>query len=387
LNDRPVLIRATGLAPESHVVLKASLVDGGGHHWSSESEFVATDAGEVDTANQAPVKGAYKIVSAMGPVWSMRPQEHDVAAYQSQKQLGPQTVTFELVVEGKTVASAELEQLEVADGVKQTRLEGEIHGVAFTPAGAGPFPAVLVLGGSEGGIPADKAAWLASHGYFALALAYFRVKGLPEMLENIPLEYFGKGLSWLKEQPNVSPEQIGVVGTSRGGELALQLGAVYPEIHAVVAYVPANVRYPACCGRAVFGRAAWTVGSQALAFSSSPQGIDTDPRALIRVEKTRGPILMISGGEDGVWESKRMASTAMERLKSAHFEFATEHLSYPHAGHRAGLAKIIPTWTGEVHQPVSGAEMRYGGTPEGNALSSADAGPKVLEFLRVSFSK
>ena len=301
---------------------------------------------------------------------------------------GRRRLTFELVVDGKTVGTSELEQLEVADGVRQTRLKGDLHGIVFTPAGDGPFPAVLVVGGSEGGIPADKAAWLASHGYVALALAYFRGDGLPAMLENIPLEYFGKALSWMKDQPNILKEQIGVVGTSRGGELALQLGAVYPQIHAVVAYVPANVRYPACCGPMMFRLGAWTVGGQTLAFATPQRGAAParNPAAEIRVEMTHGPILMISGGDDGVWESKAMASTAMARLKDAHFAFATEHLSYAHAGHRAGLAKIIPTWVGEVHHPVSGEAVRYGGTPEGNALSTEDAGPKVLEFLKVSFS-
>ena len=43
----------------------------------------------------------------------------------------------------------------------------------------------------------------------------------------------------------------------RGGELALQLGALYPIVRAVVAYVPANVRYPACCGG--IGGAAWVL--------------------------------------------------------------------------------------------------------------------------------
>ena len=93
---------------------------------------------------------------------------------------------------------------------------------------------------------------------------------------------------------------------------------------------------------------------------------------------------MIAGDDDGVWESKAMVSAAVRRLERSKFAFPVEHYSYAHAGHRAGLAAIIPTWAGDVKQPVSGEEMHYGGTPEGNALSSVDAGPKVLEFLRRS---
>jgi dienelactone hydrolase len=37
------------------------------------------------------------------------------------------------------------------------------------------------------------------------------------------------------------------MGASRGGELALQLGAMFPRIAAVVAYAPASVRIASCC--------------------------------------------------------------------------------------------------------------------------------------------
>ncbi len=108
------------------------------------------------------------------------------------------------------------------------------------PASGGPYPAVVVLGGSEGGLPLRNAAWLASHGYAALALAYFRYDNLPQRLEAIPLEYFGQALSWMASRPEIDANHIGVMGVSRGGELALQLGSMYPQIKAVVAFVPAS---------------------------------------------------------------------------------------------------------------------------------------------------
>jgi dienelactone hydrolase len=93
------------------------------------------------------------------------------------------------------------------------------------------------------------AAWLASHGYVALALAYFRYESLPSNLEDIPLEYFDQALTFLAERPEVVPNQIGVVGTSRCAKLALHLGSMYPQIKAIVTYAPADTRRPACCGR------------------------------------------------------------------------------------------------------------------------------------------
>ena len=103
--------------------------------------------------------------------------------------------------------------------------------------------------------------------------------------------------------------------------------------------------------------------------------------AEIPVEHTQGPILLISGQDDGIWESSRMSDAVIARLKNTHFQYEFEQLKYPHAGHRAGHPGIFPTWYGRITHPVSGRDEHFGGTPEGNAESSIDAGPKVLEFL------
>jgi len=283
------------------------------------------------------------------------------------------------------VATAELEQISIADGVRRIDLKGALHGALFEPTATGPHPGVLVLGGSEGGVPLKNAAWLASHGYAALALAYFRYEDLPAQLEAIPLEYFGQAVAWMMKRPEIAPERIGVMGTSRGGELALQLGSTYSQIKTVVAYVPASVRYPACCGdtRVPY---AWTLGGRPLPFARPRlgPGLELQRESAIEVEKTSGPILLISGEDDGVWPSSSMAGVVIARLKLNHFPYHYEHLRYPHAGHRAGHPAIMPEWHGAIRHPVSGREIHWGGTPQGNAESSLDASPKVLEFLRQS---
>ncbi len=106
-----------------------------------------------------------------------------------------------------------------------------------------------------------------------------------------------------------------------------------------------------------------------------------DPRAAIAVENTAGPLLLISGTDDGVWESSRMSDAVIGRLKLAHFKYDFEQLKYPHAGHRAGHPGIAPAWSGSPRNPTSGRQVHLGGTPEGNAESSIDAAPKVLQFL------
>ena len=84
---------------------------------------------------------------------------------------------------------------------------------------------------------------LASHGYAALNLAYFAQPGLPRGLVNIPLEYFENAIRWMRKQPWLGDRFLAAWGTSRGGELALLLGATFPDINAVSAWVPSGVMF------------------------------------------------------------------------------------------------------------------------------------------------
>ncbi len=381
LADQPVAITASGLQPGEEVTVHSELEDGAGHEWSAEAKFAADPDGKLDLAKAAPLKGSYKGTSAMGLVWSMRPNG-DVHIYQPPHNLGPQTIRFTL--HSKTgSATAQLEQIVLPEDVRTIQLKGALHGILFLPAPSAdksPRPALLVVGGSEGGMPMRRAAWLASHGYVTLALAYFAVPGLPQQLRDIPLEYFGEGLSWLSQRPEVDPQRIGVVGTSRGGELALQLGSMYPLLHAVVAFVPANVRVQACCDGG--GGPAWTWHGQGLTYAmGSFNNMASNLSAQIHVEDTHGPILLISGQSDGIWPSSQMTAMVQSRLKSEHFKHAVERLDYPGAGHRAGSPEIDPSWFGELRHPISGRAEDLGGTPAGNAASGLDAGPRVLAFL------
>jgi dienelactone hydrolase len=387
LVDESAAIRATGLQPNQRVSIQAELVDGEGHAWASQAEFLADAQGTVDTSTQAPAKGSYDGVSAMGLVWSMKPAEKHVSSYRPPRNLGAQIIEFRLVKDGQQVASARLEQLMVAKGVQRIEIEGQLHGVLFLPNSNGRHPGLLVVGGSEGGRPQGKAAWLASRGYVALALAYFRYDDFPPRLEGIPLEYFASALAWMMQRPEVLSDRIAVMGTSRGGELALQLGSMYPQIRAVVAYVPASARFPACCGN--IRLPAWTWQGQPLSYVL-PQRVRNPVammNAAIPVERAHGPLLLISGDDDGVWPSAMMAEAVVARLKQSHFPYAVQHLKYAHAGHRAGRPEIVPTWHGRVRNPTSGREENLGGSAKGDAQSSLDAIPKVLEFLRQSLQR
>jgi dienelactone hydrolase len=384
--DEPATIRATGLQPNQRVTIGAELVDGAEERWTSKADFIADDQGSIDTSKHPAVAGTYHGVSAAGLIWSMMPSSPKVGRYQPPRELGIQTIDFHLMLKDKELASARLEQASIAEGVERVIIRyGDLRGTLFRPPGNDRnHPGVLVLGGSEGGLPSRRAAWLASHGFAAFALAYFRFEDLPKELAGIPLEYFGRALSWMANRPEIAGDRIAVLGVSRGAELALQLGSMFPRIRAVVAYSPANVRYPACCGFTPVPYA-WTWNGNGLAFRPlRSRASDTMMvmRSEIEVEQVQGPVLLISGDADRIWDSKSMADSIVARLQRHNFTYRVDHLNYAHAGHAAGRPEIVPAWQGEVRNPTSGRDVEMGGTPKGNAESTLDAIPKVIDFLR-----
>lgn len=380
--DESAAIRAKGLDPGERVTIRAELTDGAGQRWTSKAEFIADAQGAVDLSGQAPVAGSYKDVSPLGLISSMLPSAKHVSLYVPIRGEGPQPIEFELLRKGQGVSKANLEQIFVAQGVQQVPVrDGPLRGVFYLPAGSERHPGVLVVGGSNGGLPRRPAAWLASHGFAAFALAYFRYEDLPPQLEGISLEYFGLALEWMSRRPEILGMRFGVTGTSRGGELALQLGSMYPRIAAVVAYVPANVRYAACCRQD--GGPAWLWQGRPLPYLIPRSARQEAPSETeIAVEKTQGPILMISGQDDHLWRSWEMADAVVSRLKRTHFSYSYENLKYRHAGHSAGRPDIIPAWHGEVRNPTSGRENDLGGSAAGDAESSIDSMPKVLDFFK-----
>ena len=60
----------------------------------------------------------------------------------------------------------------------------------ITSSGHGPFRGVIDMFGSAGGIIEFRAALLASRGFVAYSLPFFRYEDLPTDLDKLELDYF-----------------------------------------------------------------------------------------------------------------------------------------------------------------------------------------------------
>lgn len=403
-------ITISGATPHSKITVQ-SLTNRSGFEWTSEAVFEADAQGVVDLTRDAPLSGDYQGVSAMGLIWAQHHGREGMLP-QFNKDLSQPLETVLTVREGEKNADAHLIQTLMADGVtrEEVRVNGLV-GTLYRAAGDQPAPAVMIMNGSGGGINEPRAALYASRGYHALALGYFGAEGLPKYISNTPLEYFEKGLDWLRETVKPKDDFVAISGQSRGGELVLLLGSTFPEkVSAVIGYVPsAFVHGGQAAADPQFGRdgpcwlyqgkplthiwdnnrfASWKPyddGEQPRRNSLAMRTALADPEAMriarIPVEKIAGPVMLISGGDDGAWPSDYYSLLVQSSLLAANHAFPVEWYNLPEAGHSILFPYVPATQIVHAH-PVNGNLTTMGGDAKHNAQANEASWQAVLTFLQ-----
>ncbi|XP_010001150.1 PREDICTED: bile acid-CoA:amino acid N-acyltransferase-like, partial [Chaetura pelagica] len=217
--------------------------------------------------------------------------------------------------------------------------EGRVRGALFVPPGSGPFPGVIDMFGGAGGLIEFRAGLLASRGFAVLALAFFAYEDLPSSLAQLDMEYFEEAAELLLRHPQVRGPGLGVIGVSKGAEVALAMATFLPQVVATVwingtAFLHGNPLVykdlhippiPYFTERAL-------ITEMGVLDNFAVLGDPQDPAyssSAIPVEKIRGKVLFVVGEADRSTNSKLFAQLAMARMAPG----SCRLLSYPGAGH------------------------------------------------------
>ena len=400
-----VSIRVTGLAAGSDVTIRAERPSrfGGGSIYRSVLRYRADSDGIVDTATPAPVSvemaGERLAADVFAPFWRMS-MTADTAS--DNWDLNEVRVTVDIDNDGMPDLARSVHIGPSWADIVETPFSTDYPG-AFIARRAGATgedrPAVIVLGGSEGGDGGARAMTpaLIEQGYVVLGLPYHSPRyfgnaqqfpELPDSFAELPVDYVEDALVLLRQQDGVNPDRIAIWGASKGAELALLTGSYGAPICAIAALVPSDVVWEGWGPASVEGEtsgfsrdgealpfvpyvgmseiiARLSRGEQAALRPAMEAGRRAFPdrieAARIRVENIDEPVFLVGGDRDDVWASAEMARTIAARRQAAGLE--TVLLTYPEGSHSITFSPF---------DPGSAAD----------AAARREAYPAMLDFFR-----
>ncbi|MEL7447834.1 MAG: acyl-CoA thioester hydrolase/BAAT C-terminal domain-containing protein [Pseudomonadota bacterium] len=397
LQGDTVHVRVEALPAGEEVVIEASRAGlwVAEQLYRSEVRFVADDQGVIDLSADLPTDGQWDTPDPNGLFWTM-----SNSGEPTPEGLGPEDVAIrvldsaqaELATARLTLRWSEKELVETALG---DRFPGAF---VLRPRGDEPLPAIIVLGGSEGGDRGARTSaplW-AARGYAVVGYPYYSpawgdqpqaVPGLPRAFANIAVDRLAEVRDALRARGDVQMDRIALYGVSKGAEFVLAAASRIHGFAAVAAIVPSDVIWEG-----------WGVGttagqSSSFAWDGEPLAFvpylemgrvfappsdgkrvamrvphaegrlahpDAVAPARIRVEDIDEPVFLLGGGQDQVWDSGVMAANIAKTRADA--GRVTETLVFANAGH--GLS-------GPPQNPTR---------PE-NARAKAAAWPALNEFF------
>ncbi|CAO4385375.1 unnamed protein product [Caenorhabditis nigoni] len=206
--------------------------------------YKSSVSGTIDVGKDAPIRGTYSGFNGRGLFESVEPTDtvrfggyfnctppvdleyHLIVTDAKEKQICEKLFRRRLM--HPAVERIEVEEAFPPDAGARPKVTGTI----FKPPGSGPFPTIIDISGTGGGLNEQKGAALASRGFVVLCLAFFKYKSLPEDLLSVDLQYFEDAINYITSLPYTS-DRIGFQGVSFGGTLVMFLATKFPKIKAV----------------------------------------------------------------------------------------------------------------------------------------------------------
>ncbi|TSB47786.1 acyl-CoA thioesterase/bile acid-CoA:amino acid N-acyltransferase family protein [Alkalicoccobacillus porphyridii] len=395
--------------PDTEYKITLSAEDDHNKGFESHAMFKSDQTGFIDLTTQAPTSGSYQKIDAKGLLYSMKAKDQKERMFVKH---ASEPIRFTIKVrdtENHVLDEKTFIRTFKPDHIVREEIRGEVIGTLFYPAHKNALPAIVILGGSDASVHEAAAAILASQGYAVLALAYFGKDGLPKGIEHIPLEYVDKAFQLLEKKTYVDPLRLGIIGHSRGSELALLYASHYSKVKAVIATAPSGAIFSGMVNFQLTSNPAWTYKDMPFEFfpvkntlkdslalihhmlfrkpysgiEAMKKNIDDEEKLdlyAIPVQDINAPIMFFAGSDDHI----QPAELFTERMRKAliEHEYKEKHKFMIHAG--AGHFSAYPSSLPNMPQTVADTNFMtfvYGGTKQANSKAAHQSWQETIEFL------
>ena len=236
------------------------------------------------------------------------------------------------------------------------------------PDGGSDKAVIVIMGGEQSLLPGIKfAERFADYGITGLAVSLFGAEGLPEGIDQVPLEMFQPAVDYLKKTKKI--EHISVYGQSMGSIFAVLVAQYMGEIENLIMVSPTHVPFEGTMpdkktmsGRSIatfegkdipfvptdFGSvkvskyyrhpaAKCRVTGMWIAYYNAYQNKTAEKKAWLHLEKTNARILLIAGDEDEAWPAEYSVNALKAYLDDLSYEKEVKVIVYPHGSHLNGL--------------------------------------------------
>jgi len=411
LCDEEVKIYISGLPPYEKVKITASM-----HlpwaedvKFESQADFKANSKGDLDLSKVKPESGDYNFINSMGLIVSMHTKNKKAINKITKNISIDKNLFIDIKAECKqNEAIVKLERIFKINEVKKLQFSNPFVGELYYSENTDNKILILLGGsGSELSINSPIAGVLASHGLDILSLSYFRDKGLPEQLSEIPLEYFENLFNWLSNNPLTKDKEINLFGISKGGELALLLASRYNHFAKIAAISPHAYCFQ---GIAFKNVSSWTYKGKSIPFirlkniwlltnminciiknktfgftHTYKMGIEkanNRNEARIKVENSKAKILLVTTKQNNIWNSYDGCMEIMETLRKNDYKYGYDLVVYENAGEPFYVPFVIPLCETTTVKFAPRLRFSTGGTLDGNLLAQSDSWKKVIEFFK-----
>jgi len=219
-------------------------------------------------------------------------------------------------------------------------------------------------------------------------LAYFGYEDLPADMSNIHLEYFQEAADWLSSQPFVIKDSLGVIGTSTGGDMALNLAWLSDKVTAVATVNASHYNEPFAqlffnnqklptpavdfnaLQKDAFGRVVY----------KSIKSAEVSPSFWHPIESSSAKFLLITADGDLCNDSLRSGRLLAQKMKSAGKGGQVELLECVGAGHL--LEPPYFPFVYESFHRVYGMMFAWGGEPEQHVYYASVAWRRIVTFFK-----